>query len=79
MTRHERIAGAHQGVLPTLTAAAAAGSLPFLAAVAATGGMAILATPALGQQHITYTTDADFDLGVLDHVNHTAVHDQLLG
>jgi hypothetical protein len=74
MTRHERIAGAHQGVPPTLSAVAAAGGLPFLAAV---GGLALLAAPALGQHSITYTLDADFEMGVLDHVNHTAVHDQL--
>jgi streptogramin lyase len=77
MTRHERIAGAHHGLLPTLSAVAAAAGLPFLAAVATTGGLAFLAAPALGQQSITYTLDADFDMGVLDHVNHTAVHDQL--
>jgi streptogramin lyase len=42
-----------------------------LYALTAAGGLA------LGQQSMTYTTDADFDLGVLDHVNHTVVHDQL--
>lgn len=42
-----------------------------LFALTAAGGLAF------GQQSITYTTDADFDLGVSSHVNHTAVHDQL--
>jgi len=55
---------------PRIAGAQRSALFSFVALMAA-GGLAF------AQQTVTYTTDADFDQGLLDHVNHTVVHDQL--